>query len=51
MTLTNSQELYLDCLENLEQLASGITNLEVDATHDPSQSPWIRVLSGLFYVV
>ena len=37
-------ELLQDCLGTLEQLTTGITNLGVDATEDPSQAPRVRVL-------
>ena len=39
-----SLELLQDCLGTLEQLATGITNLAVDATSDPSKAPRVRVL-------
>ena len=39
-----SLELLQDCLGTLEQLATGITNLGMDATEDPTQAPRIRVL-------
>jgi hypothetical protein len=32
------------CLGTLEQLVTGITNLGVDATEDPTQAPRVRVL-------
>jgi len=37
-------ELLQDCLGTLEQLTTGITNLGVDATEDPTQAPRVRVL-------
>jgi len=39
-----SLELLQDCLGTLEQLATGITNLGVDATEHPTQAPRVRVL-------
>ena len=39
-----SLELLQDCLGTLEQLTTGITNLVVDATEDPTQAPRVRVL-------
>jgi hypothetical protein len=39
-----SLELLQDCLGTLEQLATGITNLGVDATSDPSKAPRVMVL-------
>jgi len=39
-----SLELLQDCLGTLEQLTTGITNLGVYATEDPTQAPRVRVL-------
>ena len=39
-----SLELLQDCLGTLEQLTTGITNLGMDATADPTQAPRVRVL-------
>lgn len=41
-----SMELLQDSLASLEQLTTGITNLAVDATSDPTKAPWVRVLLG-----
>jgi len=43
-TASISLELLQDCLGTLEQLATGITNLGVDATDNPTQVPRVRVL-------
>jgi len=43
-TASLSLELLQDCLGTLEQLTTGITNLGVDATEDPTQAPRVRVL-------
>jgi len=43
-TTSISLELLQDCLGTLEQLTTGITNLGVDATEDPTQAPRVRVL-------
>ena len=43
-TASISLELLQDCLGTLEQLTTGITNLGVDATEDPTQAPRVRVL-------
>ena len=43
-TANISLELLQDCLGTLEQLTTGITNLGVDATEDPTQAPRVRVL-------
>jgi len=43
-TATISLELLQDCLRTLEQLTTGITNLGVDATENPTQAPRVRVL-------
>lgn len=43
-TASISLELLKDCLGTLEQLTTGITNLGVDATDDPTQAPRVRVL-------
>ena len=37
-------ELLQDCLETLEQLTTGITNLGVEAVSNPLQGPRVRVL-------
>lgn len=37
-------ELLQDCLETLEQLTTGITNLGVEAVSNPLQGPRFRVL-------
>lgn len=43
-TASISLELLQDCLGTLDHLATGITNLGVDATEDPTQAPQVRVL-------
>lgn len=43
-TANISLELRQDCLGTLEQLATGITNLGVDTTENPTQAPRVRVL-------
>ena len=43
-TANISLELLQDCLGTLEQLATGITNLGMDATADPTHAPRVRVL-------
>ena len=43
-TASISLELLEDCLGTLDQLATGITNLGVDATENPTQAPRVRVL-------
>jgi len=43
-TASISLKLLQECLETLEQLPTGITNLGVDATQDPTQAHRVRVL-------